>query len=397
MKIKKCPYCKNNIRLHEIKFPYVNDYGGIVVKCSECDKVSFSNVKNPAESSISLGGIKIDTWDREVIKNEDFLLEYPDILEMDAGVLVIGDYKAREYNFDFSAANIYYCKSCKKEVETTSKDCLDINSETISSSYKNLMNFILANDGWARDNLVIEVNCECACGQKFTSFWHQNYILDGNPLDYDKLFLIGTDMPLSSNDIDGIMSKNNCIKTLEKFIIRWNAIFSRLLIVTPFIGHQWMSQIEVIELWDWIKNYVDPNKSTLVTRTATFNKYKKACEEKGISLELLEDFGISNALITEFTRKQDFHAKIYVGYSKSNSEILLGSFNLMNGPSMENISLKHSDYHQFLNKFISPMNINISEPNEIEKNWSHIYQDENNEWKTDDIKSEKILSRLLNY
>lgn len=167
--------------------------------------------------------------------------------------------------------------------------------------------------------------------------------------------------------------------------------------MTPFVGHQWMSKEEIIELWDWLKNYVDPKKTTLVTRTATFNKYKKACEDKGISIDLLDNFGINNPVIQDFTKKQDFHAKIYVGYSDVHSEILMGSFNLMNGPSMENISFLPSKYDNFTDNFISPMKITIAEPGNIESNWSHIFINENNEWISYDIGSNVILDKIMKY
>lgn len=397
MRIMQCPNCKNNIRLHKIKFPVINDYGGIVIKCEKCSELSYVVVINPDELSISLGATKIDTWDRDIIDDEKFLSKYPHIKELESGIDVIGDIESREYSFNYESTHIYYCKSCNKEVETIAKKKIEKDADNISQQFKTLMNYIAANDGWNREKLIIEVRCKCNCGQDFTAFWYYKYLINSKPIDYDEVYLVGTDMPLNSNNINGIMSKNNCIEILEKKIIRWNVIFPRLLIVTPFVGHQWMSEEEIIELWDWLKNYVDPAKTTLVTRTATFNKYKKACEKKGVSLDLLDNFGINNTVIKDFTRKQDFHAKIYVGYSETKCEILMGSFNLMNGPSMENIAFLSSTLDNFINKFISPMNITISEPEKIEERWSHIYQNDQNEYIPFDIESDTILSKIMQY
>ena len=157
-----------------------------------------------------------------------------------------------------------------------------------------------------------------------------------------------------------------------------------------------MSQEEVIELWEWIKNFLDPSKSSLVTRTATYNKYKKACEEKGISLEILDKYGLNNSIIQDFTKKQDFHSKIYVGYSSENAEMLVGSFNLMDGPSVENISFKPADYNTFMNKFINPMNIPIVNADSIETSWLRIFKQENT-WSSNTIKSSNVLSNIMNY
>lgn len=398
MEIKQCPNCNNNIRLHPIKFPAINDFGGVVVKCKQCSEFSYFNTINPDELSISLGAYKIDTWDKETISEQDFIKKYPNIKELKVGLIVVGDFEKREYSFNFKSDYIYFCKSCGKEVETISNIQLLSKRNEITSTYSNLINYILANSSLERENLIIEIKCECNCKQSFTSFWSMKYELNNKqPLNFNKLMLIGTDMPLKSDYINGIKSKSSCINILEKFIIRWNTVFSKLLIVTPFVGHQWMSKEQLIELWDWMKNYVNPEKTTLVTRTATFNKYKKACADYGISLDLLNTFGINNPVITDFTRKTDFHAKVYVGYSTDKSEIIMGSFNLLNGPSMENISFNQIEYSKFIEKFISPMKIKIDKPKRHEKYWSHIYQDNKNKWISYEIESNKILEKIMKY
>ena len=398
MIIKQCSYCNNNIRIHEIKFPVVNDYGGVIVECEACANLSYTEIINPEETAISKGAKKVDTWDNEIVTTEKALEKYPNIKELKSGLVVVGDFESREYEFDYRAPHIYLCESCGKEVESVSKSELLKNSTSISKAYDNLMNFILANHRYQRDSFVVEVNVECDCGQKFISYWHSKFVPNNKSINLNsEVFLIGTNMPLRSENIDGIMSKNDCKRILEKFVIRWNAIHSRLLIVTPFVGHQWLSQEEIIELWDWIKNFLNPEKSTLVTRTATFNKYKKACEEKGISIDILDNFGLNNLIIKDFTRKQDFHAKIYVGYSLDKSEIIMGSFNLMDGPSVENISFKSCTFKNFLDRFILPMKITIETPSTIEKYWSHIIQNKDGDWISNEIESQAILTEITKY
>lgn len=395
MIVKKCSHCDNNIRIHPVKFPVVNDIGGLIVQCEKCEKFSFFETINPVETSISKGGKKIDTWDIEVNTKENAISKYPDIKELREGVLVIGDLEEREYEFNFKSPHIYHCSNCGNEVESISKNALDNDSENIVNQYNSLMNYFSANHRACHENLVIEIKAVCVCEQQFVSYWHKKFIVDKKSIIPQKdLFLIGTDMPIRSSYIDGILSKNECKTILEKFIIRWNAIYPRLLAVTPFVGHQWLSQEEIIELWGWIKNFLDPEKSSLVTRTATYNKYKKACEAKGVSLEILEKYGLNNTIIQDFTKKQNFHAKIYVGYSSENTEMLLGSFNLMDGPSFENISFKSTDYNTFIKKFITPMNINLVAPTAIETNWLRIYKNDKNEWTQYEIPSENILKKI---
>jgi hypothetical protein len=397
MIIKKCSHCENNIRIHPVKFPVMNDHGGIIVECEKCNKLSFCETINPVETEISKGGRKIDAWDIDITSKKDAISMYTDIKELTDGLLVVGDLEVRDYEFNFNSPHIYHCSNCGNEIESAAKKALINKNQKIATQYDSLMNYILANHRQQYDNLIVEVDTECGCGHVFVSYWHKNFVADHKPINPEKnLFLIGTDMPINASSIDGIMSKNDCKRILEKFIIRWNAIYPRLLIVTPFVGHQWLSQEEIIELWDWIKNFLDPKKSSLVTRTATYNKYKKACEEKGVSLELLERYGLNNSIVQEFTKKQDFHAKIYVGYSSENTEMLLGSFNLMDGPSVENITFKSTNYDTFKNKFVTPMNIPVVSPDRMELYCLKIYQNEG-KWCANRVESIDILNKIMTY
>lgn len=378
MIIKKCPNrkCNNNIRISEVRFPVINDFGGILVKCDKCAQLAYTLSINPVETAILSGAEKIEVWDDEIHNKEKFLENYSNALELEPGILVKGDFESREYKFNFSEPHIYFCSQCGSEVETSAKSALDREKELICSEFDNLMNFVLANSGFDHDDLLIEAEGDCACGKRFTSYWHYNFVANKSPLDVDKLNFIGTDMPINSQYIDGIMSKNSCKTILEKFILRWNSIYPKSLIVTPFVGHQFLTKEDTIELWDWIKNFLDPKKSTLVTRTATYRKYVKACMDSGIDVSLLENYGLNNPVIQDFTKKQDFHAKIYVGYSEYEAEILMGSFNLMNGPSVENIAYKKMDYSLFNKKFIAPMKISLDEPGKTENTWLHMKKKE---------------------
>src|SRR5690606_7392532 len=132
MIVKKCPHCDNNIRIHPIKFPVINDKGGIVVECSQCNKFSFCDTINPEETGISKGGKKIDTWDVDITTREKALSKYPNIKELREGVLVIGDLEEREYEFNFNNPHIYHCSKCGNEVENTAKIALDNESRNIT-------------------------------------------------------------------------------------------------------------------------------------------------------------------------------------------------------------------------------------------------------------------------
>lgn len=397
MIIKKCTHCNNNIRIRSVKFMAMNDYGGIIVECRKCRKSSYLKTINPAQTAILKGAKKIEIWDDEITSKEEVIEKYDGIKELSGGLLVIGDLEAREYQFNFEAPHIYHCSSCKKEIESLIKSVFVKQTDKIAKEYNSLMNFILANSRHESENLVVELDVQCSCGNAFTSYFHKKFQPDGKPIDPERdLHLIGTNMPILKGSIEGIMSKNDCKIILEKFIIRWNAIYPRLLIATPFVGHQWLSKEEIVELWNWIKNFLDPKKSTLVTRTSTYKKYKEACHEAGISLDLLEEYGLNNPIIQDFTKKQDFHAKIYSAYSTENVEMLLGSFNLMDGPSVENISFQSIDYKTFTNRFVNPMNIPIVNPTPMGTGWLRIYQ-ELGAWKAFWYDGSNILNKIMTY
>jgi hypothetical protein len=156
-----------------------------------------------------------------------------------------------------------------------------------------------------------------------------------------------------------------------------------------------MKDDEILELWEWITNYLDPNKSIFITRRATFNKYKNVFEKnKGVSLEFLEDYDLDNKVISNFTSKQDFHTKIFTGFSAERSEVLSGSFNLLKGSSVENLAYNKYNANIFKNNFIDKLNIPIDLEKPEDVNCALIYV-ENNEFKSKEVKKTNIDKILL--
>ena len=221
MFVKKCPFCDNNIRITTVKFPIENDRGGMILLCEKCEKSSYYETINPFETRILKGAQKIDIWDDYVTTKEKFISKFDNIKELKDGILIIGELEKREYEFIFNSPHIYHCSNCLNEVESISKIVLINESQLIAKQYDLLMNFILANHRHESDNLLVEIESKCSCNKLFTSYWHRKFISDGNKISPEKdLFLIGTDMPVHIDSIDGIMSKNDCKRILEKFIIR---------------------------------------------------------------------------------------------------------------------------------------------------------------------------------
>ncbi len=70
------------------------------------------------------------------------------------------------------------------------------------------MNYILANSRHECDDLVVELEVKCDCDKTFVTYWHKNFVADGKKINpISDLYLVGTDMPVLTNCIDGVMSK----------------------------------------------------------------------------------------------------------------------------------------------------------------------------------------------
>jgi hypothetical protein len=395
--IQKCPYCNNNIKIDIVDFPVDNDYGGIIVKCVQCDQKSYTKIKNPVETFIRSGAKKIEYWDDDIIQDSEVLNRFHDIKALERGVLLTGDINQQQPTFNIETTSIHYCYQCGKSIEKLVYDILLQNESEIIGQYHTIMGAY--HKGYTNGKYVIvELPITCTCGHKekaflYTSFDYGNFFTKKG---IDELLLLGTKSTIKSVDLDRICSKSECISMLEKFIFRWNFLFPKILIATPFVGHQWMNEDQLLELWEWLLNTLDPQKTIFITRRATFNKYKKTFEKKnGITLAFLEDYDLDNKIISDFTSKQDFHAKIFAGISSEKTEVLAGSFNLLRGESFENLSYDTYNETIFRNNFISKLNIPIQiEPLE-DVNCIFIYQDDNNHFCSKEIRKLEIDKQLL--
>jgi hypothetical protein len=362
MEIIQCGWCQNNIRLNIVHFSGgINDRGGIIVECEKCKKNSFYRCENPSESNVVLGGHKIEFWDNEIQSKDEFLRDCNEVKEAVNSLKIVGEIPKRSFNFNYNKPHIHFCGKCGLEIETLAHDNFALKKALIEKEFKNMMNYILANRVRNMDDLYIKTKNICNCGQCLTFVYHTKFKPNGNLTpNYSELSFIDTSDSIISENIDGVSSKSDCVSVLEKFLLRWSGLMNKIIIATPFVGHQWMQDDELIELWDWMKNYSDQSKTALITRTATINKYKKVCKEKGVDIDFLSFYGINDRLIEEMTKKQDFHAKIYIGANDKFAEVLSGSFNLLRGNSVENISFSRMSIEKAVNRFIEPMNIGLS-------------------------------------
>lgn len=72
----------------------------------------------------------------------------------------------------------------------------------------------------------------------------------------------------------------------------------------------------------------------------------------------MEMFGMGSELVNSIKTNKNFHAKIYCGVSNDICEIMNGSSNLVEGPTLEVINfISHLDYRTTYKQYLKPLNL----------------------------------------
>jgi len=114
-----------------------------------------------------------------------------------------------------------------------------------------------------------------------------------------------------------------------------------------------MKSTEILGVWDWLFKNADAERVTLITRKATWTRFRNAHNESGVSFADLERYGLQEKVVSEGETKQDFHAKFFAGVSTDGVELLSGSANLVRGPSIENISFHRMSLERFQDRYLN--------------------------------------------
>jgi hypothetical protein len=101
-------------------------------------------------------------------------------------------------------------------------------------------------------------------------------------------------------------------------------------------------------------------KSVITTRKAQLDAYNAALADvDGLDLAFLKDFGLESKLVSGDTRRQDFHAKLFIGLINDRCAVLSGSANLTRGPSVENISFRSLSAKACQDKYIQRIGVTL--------------------------------------
>lgn len=264
-----------------------------------------------------------------------------------------------ELRFDFGDAPIYICDTAGENLENAALDALIAHYDIVASELSNARNYALSSRLPDFENAVILVGLNCSCGQTHEAIFYCPFPINGDPLPEPREFLLadvsGVDL---SDTLDGVLSKTNLMAAVSKLIVRWRLFCEQIVIVSPFVGHQFNSMETRLDTWEKLLRLLDKRRTVFVTRSKTLGEYKAALLDAGLDFELLRTFGLENQIISSGTKKQDFHAKLFIGLGEK-SEVLSGSANIVGGPSMENISFKAQSRDRVSTKFFGPLKIAI--------------------------------------
>ncbi|NWA68524.1 hypothetical protein [Pseudomonas reactans] len=362
--VANCPHCGQPHHYVEIKFQGENDHGYWEVDCPRCNQPFVIELNNPLESGgklckqIKARHEKSFAGDRSTVAHDVFRHNI--------------DLNLNVWRFNYSATPLYQCAKSSADLEGLAKTALGNEISGVVRAYYTAQNFLLKG-GPHHDYAVARVPVTCSCGGRHTATFYARLLMGTGtgPTSENDFLLADVSGAKFEETLDGIVSKDDAMDLLEKLIIRWNLLADQILIVSPFVGTTFMSSEKQLAIWEWLLGMLDSEKSVFLTRGATWMAYRKAMEEDGISVKLLEKFGLENRLVAMDARKQDFHAKFFAGISESVCEVMSGSANLVRGPSVENIGFKAMNRSAFEERYLERMKLKtpLPAPKRASKYW----------------------------
>lgn len=362
---KKRVKCSNSschfvYQFQDIIHPLINDKGYVVFKCPNCGNLTKTKVNN------------IDIYDL----HPNFVRAYEldeytgDIIEMDS---IDDDFKSEDKisveNKIWDTKSIEFYKRCQTVI--------DQNSSKISKELKDIENAYLASIFVARDieRLLFKINIE---GQDCLLIKRINSERD---FTTDNLVFVGTNELKIKSLANGVYDRDYCYNILDNALRRWNVLSNQMVFVSPFIGFDYKTDKydeQIIKYWRWLDEIIDIGKTIFVTRKKTINRLKEALRNKERTYDVLKEWDALSDLLKVADRydgrKQDanksrvqtysdskFHAKFYAGIIDEDVEVLMGSYNIHQGKSLENITFNRYPRKEFQKRFLDPFKIKITD------------------------------------
>ena len=347
--VANCPRCRTPHQYVDVKNPMFSDPGYWVVKCSGCaEPFCIANLHDVFDSH---------ACDVVILSREEGDVEqaqHPVAREVAVHNLELNELTL---HYDYEACHLYEC-ACAKPLDLLALQQLEGELAEVNMQYRYRVHYALKGRFYA-DYVVAKVNLSCECGIAHVATFFRRLVIDPDqpPLHADEFILADVSGASLADALDGIRSKDDAMSLLAKLIMRWNLIADQIMIASPFIGHQYLSPEEQMRIWEWLLGMLDARIAVFVTRTTTWNAYRKAMRVTGLPVEILEQFGLENKVVSAGQAKQDFHAKFYAGMAENWCEVYSGSANLVRGPSMENTSFRRMTRETFDRRYAAKMSL----------------------------------------
>lgn len=352
--VAQCPLCAEPHHYVNVKHPISNDPGYWVVKCSGCAEPFCIADLHDVNDSFAKGF--------SILSREEGDIDNPQApIAHKVAIYNLNLNKIR-LHYDYATCPLYEC-TCTKPLDLLARKQLDVEYKKVNKEFCNRMNYAFKGI-FNAEYIVAKLHFTCECGVDHVATYYTRFIVnpDQIPPEVDDYILADVSGAQLSDSLDGIRSKNDAMDLLAKLIMRWNLLADQVLLASPFIGHLYLSSEDQMKIWEWLLNMLDPRIAIFITRTTAWNQYRKSMNDARISVDLLEDFGLENKVVSAGQSKQDFHAKFYAGISDDWSEVYSGSANLVRGPSMENTSFRKMTREAFDRRYITRMALKSALP-----------------------------------
>lgn len=348
-----CPSCGTPHHYVEYKYPMDNDRGTWVIECKSCASHFIVHLRNPRESVAD--GFRI------LARHDDDFDPYEgDLPHAGAEAIYNLNLNEQTLSFDYDAEPLYCCASCGENMEGLALAALEQHYIRVAANLRGMINFMLARRTPESEFAFVRVPFACACGDERDAIFYHPMPLPDDDVPEPCAFLLahvtGTDL----SKLTGVVTKTRAMAVLDKLIVRWRVLCEQIVIITPFVGHQYKTKPERLEIWERLLGSLEASRTILVTRAATYKEYKAALLDAGFDHDMLARFGLENKVVSAGTKKQDSHAKVYMGLGDQ-CEILSGSANVVSGKSYENITYVRMDRAHAERSYIDPLKLTLAE------------------------------------
>ena len=364
-KVKCCnTTCQYVFRINDIVYPIINDIGYAIYECPLCHAIT-----------------RIKVWNVDVHQNNrDCVDVYEDGNEnrkLSLANIPLGERNDDCEKHEYSVKKCTIWKHNGVNYEEIAIDCLKNLENDINVRLDGIRNACLAGQFYARsiEKLLFKV-------------WvnDEQYVLLQKDVTHDDFSLknilpIGVSNVSICEVIDGVFPRDKCFAMLNFLLMRWNMLCQQVIFASPYIGFvqntsKYNEQIH--NFWEWLGATLDMHKTLFITKKATFTRFKMAMEELGIDYQQEKKWDSLTQLVKaadEYDGRkresakspvqfyQHFHAKFYAGVFDDHVEVLVGSYNIHQGLTLENLILKIYRTDEFREMYLKPFSKDLPEQN----------------------------------